>query len=79
MRGQLGTSMISSRLLAEPYLEAGGNQAAYIALTNCEIGTSKIFVKVGLFELGMGKSFLSLVPDTREVRQCPERLRAGLL
>ena len=50
-----------------------------IALTNCEIGTSKIFVKVGLFELGMGKSFLSLVPDTREVRQCPERLRAGLL
>ena len=50
-----------------------------IALTNCEIGTNKIFVKVSLFELGIGKCFLSLVPDTRQVSQCPERLRAGLL
>ena len=38
-----------------------------IALINCEIGTNKIFVKVGLFELGIGKSFLSVVLDTREV------------
>ena len=50
-----------------------------IALTNCEIEINKIFVKVGLCELGVGKSILSLVPDTRAIRQSPESLRAGPL